>query len=93
MTAQDYLDLLPIVADRGWRVDEGGYIRDRDGRCPLCSLANEVDAKVKKRAAHISALISIGVSRTYGDRVIMFAADEPDSPLRPALMRALGMTQ
>jgi len=40
---QVLLDLLPIVADRGWDVGERGVIRDRDGRCPMCALANEID--------------------------------------------------
>lgn len=40
-SADDILDLLPLVADRGWSIRDG-YIRDRDGRCPICALVNEL---------------------------------------------------
>jgi hypothetical protein len=86
-----YLELLPIVADRGWRSEEGGYIRDIDGRCPLCSLAHELsDGEVNRFEMALNALADLGLPFTDADEVISAADDRADA-LRPALMAALGM--
>jgi hypothetical protein len=87
-----YLELLPIVADRRWRVKADGLIRDRDGRCPICALAHEMDSRLPWFQMYHSALKGIGLPKDDmdADRVAC-AADEPKHPLRPALMAALGM--
>jgi hypothetical protein len=86
-----YLDLLPIVADRGWRVDKG-YIRDRLGRCPLCALADEVHGDgLGYMGAYHAALQSAGFQPAVQADSIANAADRRWHPLRPALMAALGM--
>jgi hypothetical protein len=88
-----YLDLLPIVADRGWRVHtEDGHIRDRQGRCPLCALAHEV-AGVDSREAYFAALLAAGLpaEELADTHRVAHAADQPASRMRPALMAALGM--
>lgn len=40
---EDFLDLFPILSHRGWEIKKGRIIRDKDGFCPLCALANEID--------------------------------------------------
>lgn len=42
-TLKQFLDMLPIVADKGWVISSKGKLRDNAGRCPLCSLAKEID--------------------------------------------------
>lgn len=90
VTVQDFLDLMPLVADRGWRVDHNGEIRDRDGRCPICALGNEILGTDQRNGT-----LSGFPGRTQGESdaigYVIFAADYPEDNLRPALMRALGM--
>jgi hypothetical protein len=86
-----YLDLLPIVADRGW-YEDNGYIRDREGRCPLCSLADEVAGNsLGYQGAYHVALHEAGFPPAAEAISIANAADRRTHPLRPALMAALGM--
>jgi len=91
---KDYLALLFIVSGREWTArEEHGYsavIRDAEGRCPLCSLAHEIDPSVDEKYDYPYALSECGLS---GDDIgdIADAADYKDHPLRPALMAALGM--
>ena len=94
MNAQDWLNLLPIVSDRGWP-DPGsqGFIRDRDGRCPLCALAHEVSGgAVSLRGDWKDALRRAGLPFVYA-AAIANAADNAEAPLRAALERALGVRQ
>ena len=42
VTAQDILDLMPIIADRNWTTRSAGQIRNELGRCPLVELAEEL---------------------------------------------------
>jgi hypothetical protein len=90
---QDILDLLPIVADRGWVITDRPFntIRDRDGRCPICAFLNETHG-LNYRWEMKLAWGESNLPRTAAIKRIAYAADYPDDPLRPALMQALGMT-
>jgi len=92
---QDYLSILPIVAERGWIVrTDGRYrgaIQDAEGRCPLCSLAHEIDPSVDETYAYRYALARCGLPWDDDSNIIAAAADYGDHPWRPALMAALGM--
>lgn len=90
ITAQDILDLLPIVADRGWQIDSTGFIRDTSWSCPICALLNETHGRGEKVAAG-NAWEGVGFRDDAGMKSIVGAADNEDHPLRPDLMRALGM--
>lgn len=93
-SAQGWLDLMPLVANRGWRArkQDDGTIRDRSGRCPICALAHElskgqIDHYVR---AHI-AVRELGLDETRGFKDIVAAADWKSAPLRRDLMAALGL--
>jgi hypothetical protein len=88
-----YIELLPIVADRGWRILGDGSIRDRDGRCPLCSLANEINRAINLRSNYWEALGRVGLAATIETDKIAAAADYPNHDFRPTLMAVLGMTE
>lgn len=93
MNAQDWLDLMPLVADRGWRVKPDGYIRDREDRCPVCALAyvasdGAIDSYKRAWNAAFELLERPCVASVDA---VVHAADGPNDPLRPALMAALGM--
>lgn len=91
MTAQDWIDLLPIVADRGWHVRlNDQYIRDRSDRCPICALAHEVDSSIDEYTFANRAAARVFDTQSCVP-AIMNAADSLTHPLRPALMHALGM--
>lgn len=94
ITAQDILDLLPIVADRGWRERRDGFIRDKDGRCPVCALVHEVThGKVDFTfMAELSYKSAFGYAGLAAQFEIANAADYVTHPSRPVLMAALGMT-
>lgn len=95
ITAEDLLDLMPIVADRGWALSRSGRIRDADDRCPLCSFANAIEPRVFQRADVHSAMNDAGVTGIEPLAIwqIMMAADNnpAGARLRPRLMQALGM--
>jgi len=76
VTIQDFVDLLPIIADRGWTM-QNGYIRDRDGACPICALANEIASTVLHQIWYHAALESLGIAfeGDNDDFTITFAAD------------------
>lgn len=61
VTIEDILDLLPIVADREWSVDDQ-QIRDADGRCPICALVHEIDP-----TSHFSLLASCALEHINVD--------------------------
>lgn len=98
VTAEQILDILPIVANQGWRIRvDGGAVRNRKGVCPVCALVNELTGETFWRAAAHSAWCSLTGADWSSDNdgaamLIAQAADDPASPLRPALMQALGMT-
>jgi hypothetical protein len=88
-----YLELLPIVADRGWEIRPSGVIRDRDSRCPLCALANEIDHTILYIGAYPAALKRAGLMLLFEAHSVATAADRTNHPLRNDLMAALGMTK
>lgn len=54
ITFDKLIDLMPIVAHRGFRATTLGpwlaspsntRVRDRNGRCPICALVNELDPR------------------------------------------------
>jgi len=97
-TAQDFLDLMPIVADREWMFKPlTGFIRDRDGRCPLCALAHEVSmgsVDVNIAAHHaIARAFKFDNGQSLAINEVINAADLHRNRLRPALMAALGMVK
>ncbi len=94
-SAQDWLDLMPLVANRGWRArkNDEEAIRDWSGRCPICALVHElsegqIDHYVR---AHIAAR-KLDLGKTKGFKDIVAAADWKSAPLRRDLMAALGIT-
>ena len=95
MNAQDWLDLLPIVADRKWCIDAEGLIRDRDGRCPMCALAHEVSGgDVSEYMRWLPATEEVfGCVDTFEVVRIVCAADDAEALLRADLERALGLRQ
>lgn len=91
-TWQEILDLLPIIAHRGWTVDHEdvpglNFIRDRDGFCPLCALANEIDPKSTEKTMYWET--SLGEALTHP--TLAAAADYAGHSLRAELEVALGM--
>jgi hypothetical protein len=87
-----YLELLPIVADRGWRVIDDGDIRDKDFRCPLCALVHELSGGTVDHYQMVCmALAAVGAPVDSDSDDIIDAADYDGSPLRDDLMVALGM--
>lgn len=77
ITAQAIIDLLPIVADRGWFITHGGAIRDYDGRCPACALVFElsnggIDYKGSINFA-LGALLANSMSRNEIEQMYLFA--------------------
>lgn len=94
VTYRQLMELMPIVSDKGWHTDRSGCIRDQNRRCPICSLANEIDPEVWFLGSAGRALITIGVDfdpRAI-DKMIRVADSHPEERrTRRALMRALGM--
>lgn len=94
ITAQDIIDLLPIVADRGWSVRSSGRmrgtIRDRDDRCPVCALVNEIDPRVDYHLSYSVALRAIDIDAVDFDVAnVVSSADFPGTKLRPTLIKTL----
>lgn len=46
-TNEALMDLLAIVDDRKWGFGYTGQIEDREGNCPLCALAKEIDPTIR----------------------------------------------
>jgi len=85
VTIRDFVDLLPIIADREWTIS-GGRIRDRDGACPICALANEISSMAIHRIWYRAALTSIDVTFDGGsadESLIVLAADRYSRLLNP----------
>ncbi|MGH9369693.1 MAG: hypothetical protein ACRD3M_18735 [Thermoanaerobaculia bacterium] len=105
MTKSEYIKrifaMLPVVADRGWHETadtDGMWIRDRDNRCPLCSLANQKDPSFASKISAYWAVIKLfGETESAKPplqgamEAIAHAADNPSSPLRARLKRVFGM--
>lgn len=95
-TLHQVLSIMPIVAHRGWKVHPKSLvIRDAQGACPLCALAQEVDPAFIDTTAAGSAAGRLGlVDRADGLRAldaIVGAADGIGSPVRQHLLEALGL--
>lgn len=98
ITAQDLLDLLPIVAGQGWEIKsflDSASIRNAESRCPLCALAYAICPSTNYHEMACAAFLELGFSsfNNPGIKQIMGAADFHNHPLRPALMQALGMVK
>jgi hypothetical protein len=94
-TAEDWLELLPLVAGQGWTVRGSGEIRNGADECPLCALAVKVLGNGLYRYARETPRVSWGIDDVLtpiGMADIIVAADIKRAILRPRLMAALGMT-
>ena len=92
ITPDTLIDLMPIVANRGWRVvNSTGWIRDSDDRCPICALANEIDANVYWSLAAHAAMTLLCAEVFDATESVANAADRHNHALRGKLMQALGM--
>jgi hypothetical protein len=94
ITIDDVIDLLPIIADRQFAVEEDGAIRDERNRCPLCALANEIDPVVDYCGFASAALRQADVDMPMDERRrFMRAADVAlDDELRARMKQALGVS-
>ena len=95
ITAQQLIDLLPIVAYLPWRVVAHHVRYDEDDHgasvCPGCAVAEELGG-VKNTDDVVEALAEIGVRMKPRDvQLIIGAADDPEHPLRVAMLHALGI--
>jgi len=95
ITAEDLLDLLPIVAYLPWRF-VGHGIRGPEGICPLCALVNEIVGRetsyVLSPHAAFANYFDLDYSASYSAiSKIATAADRAKSPFRKKLLQALGM--
>ncbi len=94
-TAEDWLELLPLVAGQRWMVGQNGNIRNDADECPLCALAAEVLGGSFYHYTRETPRVSWGIddgSTPIGMADIIVAADIKRAILRPRLMAALGMT-
>ena len=98
MTAQDLIDLMPIVADRGWtRHGPFGYVRDNTSRCPVCALAYVLtDGAIDFHESANTAMAELFGARLSSREldaiaVVMEAADGGDIACAPRLFAALGV--
>lgn len=97
VTAEQILDLLPLVADRGWAEDLAAgirMIRDLSGRCPLCALFHEIDPNVDRHFAYMVAadeLLGPSWNSESALSDIANAADHAGHRLRNNLRQALEM--
>lgn len=101
VSINDIIDLLPIVADRGWTARAGSstrLIRSGDGECPICALLNEINwhswplGNCWTTAAY-SACNESGISICGIDKIVN-AADtnrKSSSALRRRILEALGV--
>jgi hypothetical protein len=96
ITTQDLIDLLPVVQDRGWEILPNGYIRDRDGRCPICSLVHElsggeIDYTFNTFSAMERYLGTVDEKTDVSIQRIMNAADGVWGAVREDMVEALGL--
>lgn len=85
VTAQQIIDLLPIVAERDWRLRDGA-IRDSDNFCPVCALVQEIDPSSPYKLFAWQALDRIGVTGNAAYD-LMEAADEGDGGIMGVICR------
>lgn len=88
-TTRQLLELMPIVADYSWYLYAGGSIRDEQGACPICALANEVtDRHSYTLLARAAASEVFGIEESISE--FIRAADFPRSTrVRKTLMAIL----
>lgn len=91
MTTQDWINLMPIVADRGWVERTLGIIRDGAGRCPICALVHEISGGLIDLMGDANYAARLLNGTIAGAGALVDAADNRNHPGRPALMAALGM--
>lgn len=95
-TTTDLIDLLAIVAHRGWRL-VGKRVRDADNFCPICALFNEADPRIVEKELVYSALARANETPDMDTRKaicqVMCAADYSRGPHRAALLEALGLEE
>lgn len=41
-TLEEFLEILPIVRDQGWGFGGAQWLRNADGRCPICAVIYEL---------------------------------------------------
>jgi hypothetical protein len=93
-TAQDFIDLLPIVSHQAWTVNlYTNAMRNEVWRCPICALAKEIDPGVDYQVLAHAAMQDIGVASPDAIRAVMNAADRPGHDLRARLLLALGIKE
>lgn len=93
MTLDQFLELLPIVADRKWTIQQNSYIRDENGRCPICSLVNEIDPSIHYYGMAMSALFEANITFDMAS-IVMGAADrENRSVVRKKMIEILNISK
>lgn len=95
VTAEEIISLLPLVADRGFRVNADGEVRDRQKRCPICALAFVLVGCDLRSMAWTAMERMIGslstASRDAVDDVASAADHRGNGKLRNELLLALGL--
>lgn len=93
MKFQQWLALLPLVQDEGWRVRRSGLIRNRDGRCPICAVLHRTHGWQGKEDAY-EAVRKLFKARTDAPDRVVSAADWRywRTRHRQQLLRALHLT-
>jgi len=90
LTAQEIIGLLPIVADREW--GQRDALRDPDGRCPICALVHEItNGESDWKLFAEEAMAEIGLYGREAIESVMKGADYRWHPMRPVVLRALGL--
>jgi len=97
VTADDILDLMPIVAHLPWSVSLHGGIRTATGQCPVCALVEELSGgEIAFNNIAITAMEDLFgkeylMVHAMGVAKIMRAADDRNGTYRAALVAALDM--
>jgi hypothetical protein len=95
ITAEDIIALLPIVADRDWRIGIGGAIRCLAGltcHCPITALVEELTGEVFSVYETHQAISVLGLRNTSSARnAVEEAADSRDAARRTEILVALGL--
>lgn len=97
-TKQDILDLLPIVAYRGWKLNFAGAIRDKKGYCPVCALVDEIDHSIgefRHTLAWTSMAMLTGenIEKLSGVSEIVDSADWKKDETREEMLQILGVKE
>ena len=92
---EDFIDLMPIVANGRWYVTtiHGLIRRNRVGttevECPMCALANEV--RGNKTYSTWAGDAGLALGNEFAGWEVAGAADYRRHPLRAQLLAALGL--